>query len=204
MDNYDNLLSFMNQIQPSQRNTIEDRTSDYNNQLASLAQIGDNRLYQPQYEQPVQQPTPTPTYNQAKVLQASTKLADFINTNKSGGRLNKNSLPSFPNSTPLASRQIADPKILQLIKKYFPPNQWANAVAIMNAESGGRPEAVGDNYPINGLLAPSYGLFQIRGLPGRPAPTQLLDPDFNVRYAAQMQQQQTWSPWSTAKKLGLL
>jgi len=72
----------------------------------------------------------------------------------------------------------------------------------MMGESGGRAEAVGDDYPIAGVYAPSYGLFQIRGLPGRPKKEQLLDPEFNVKYAADMWRKQKWQPWSVAQKLG--
>ncbi len=92
----------------------------------------------------------------------------------------------------------------QLIQKYFPQDQWANAQKVMMGESGGRANAVGDNYPIRGQTIPSYGLFQIRALPGRPAPQQLSDPEFNVKYAAQMYNQQGWRPWTAAKKLGLV
>ena len=91
-----------------------------------------------------------------------------------------------------------------LIKKYFPQEQWANAQAVMMGESGGRADAVGDNYTINGVYAPSYGKFQIRALPGRPSPQQLKDPDFNVRYAAQMWRQQGWGPWTVARNLGIV
>jgi hypothetical protein len=90
-----------------------------------------------------------------------------------------------------------------LIKKYFPPEQWENAYAVMIGESGGRPGAIGDDYVINGVYAPSYGLFQIRGLPGRPGKEQLLNPEFNVQYAANMWRQQGWGPWSAATKLGI-
>ncbi len=93
---------------------------------------------------------------------------------------------------------------IALIHEYFPPHEWDNAIRVMHAESGGNPHAIGDNYPINGQTIPSYGLFQIRGLPGRPAPEQLLNPDFNVQYAARMQAQQGWGPWTTAHKLGIV
>lgn len=91
-----------------------------------------------------------------------------------------------------------------LIQKYFPPEQWANAKAVMMGESGGNPSAIGDNYPIRGETIPSYGLFQIRGLPGRPDSSTLLDPEKNVAYAANMQKQQGWSPWTAARNLGIV
>jgi len=89
-----------------------------------------------------------------------------------------------------------------LIKKYFPKAEWQRAWNVMQGESGGNPNAVGDNYPIKGIFAPSVGLFQIRTLPGRPSAEQLKNPEFNVKYAANMQSEQGWQPWTVAKKLG--
>lgn len=97
--------------------------------------------------------------------------------------------------------------IVDLVKKYFPADQVQNALKIMQAESGGNPQAVGDNYPIDTgkgpETIPSYGLFQIRGLPGRPDAQTLLNPEANVAYAASLFKSQGWRPWSTARKLGL-
>lgn len=90
----------------------------------------------------------------------------------------------------------------QLIQKYFPQSEWGRAVKVMMGESGGKPTAVGDNYPIRGQTIPSYGLFQIRALPGRPDPKVLLDPEENVKYAAKLWATQGWNPWTVAKKLG--
>lgn len=42
----------------------------------------------------------------------------------------------------------------------------------------------------------SYGLFQIRHLPGRPSPDKLSDPDFNIQYARKLWEKQGWQPWS--------
>ena len=92
-----------------------------------------------------------------------------------------------------------------LIKKYFPPEEWDRAYQVMKAESGGRSEAVGDNYPIRGEIRPSYGLFQIRTFPNRPSPKELLNPETNVKYARQLWENvgRKWSPtWSAATKLG--
>lgn len=90
----------------------------------------------------------------------------------------------------------------QLIQKYFPKKEWKRAYQVMMGESGGNPDAVGDTKPIRGVKAPSVGLFQIRTLPGRPSAEQLKDPEFNVKYAAQMQKEQGWKPWTAARKLG--
>lgn len=97
--------------------------------------------------------------------------------------------------------QSKDP--ISLIHKYFPQSEWANAERVMMAESGGKFDAVGDNYPIRGQTIPSVGLFQIRTLPGRPSLDQLKDPELNVQYAAQMQKEQGWQPWTTARNMGL-
>ena len=111
------------------------------------------------------------------------------------GNTTQNNLATIPENSDLA---------ISLIKKYFPQEQWNNAYNVMKGESGGNPQAVGDNYPINGETIPSYGLFQIRGLPGRPDSQTLLNPEENVKYAAQMQSQQGWGPWTAAKKLGII
>lgn len=91
-----------------------------------------------------------------------------------------------------------------LIKKYFPEDQWLNAQAVMMGESGGNPSAVGDNYPINGQTIPSYGLFQIRALEGRPDSSVLTNAEENVKYAAQLYKEQGWSPWTVARNLGIV
>ena len=93
---------------------------------------------------------------------------------------------------------------IDLIKKNFPKDQWGNAYQVMMGESGGNPQAIGDNYPIKGQTIPSYGLFQIRALPGRPNPQTLLNPEANVKYAADLWKKQKWQPWSVSKKLGLV
>lgn len=110
-----------------------------------------------------------------------------------------------PTTTPTPTPRAFNPNAphADLIQKYFPQDQWANAQAVMYGESGGRADAVGDDYPIKGQTIPSVGLFQIRTLPGRPSSKQLKDAEFNVKYAAQMQAKQGWQPWSFAKKIGL-
>ncbi len=91
---------------------------------------------------------------------------------------------------------------LALIQRYFPKSEHKRAWNVMMGESGGRADAVGDNYPIRGQTIPSYGLMQIRALPGRPSPEQLKDPDFNMKYAAGMWKAQGWRPWTVARNLG--
>lgn len=97
---------------------------------------------------------------------------------------------------------MKDEEKRRLIKKYFPRSEWQRAWNVMQGESGGNPSAVGDTQPIRGVLAPSVGLFQIRTLPGRPSAGQLKNPEFNVKYAAKMQSEQGWKPWTVARKLG--
>lgn len=108
------------------------------------------------------------------------------------------------NSSAAFASSMPDNTVTSLIKKYFPKEEWLNAYNVMKVESGGNPGAVGDNYPIRGQTIPSYGLFQIRALPGRPNSSVLLNPEENVKYAAQMQAQQGWGPWTGARKLGLV
>lgn len=69
--------------------------------------------------------------------------------------------------------------------------------AICLAESGGRADAIGDDYPIAGLHAPSVGLWQIRTLAGRPTAEELKDPYINRDWAWKISKQGTdWTPWS--------
>lgn len=69
--------------------------------------------------------------------------------------------------------------------------------AICMAESGGRSDAVGDNYVIAGIYAPSCGLMQIRTLAGRPSCEELKDPEVNMEWAWRISNQGTnWTPWT--------
>lgn len=72
------------------------------------------------------------------------------------------------------------------------------AYAICMAESKGKNDAVGDDYIINGLHAPSCGLMQIRTLQGRPNCEQLKDTTTNLDWAWKISNGGTnWQPWST-------
>jgi len=73
------------------------------------------------------------------------------------------------------------------------------ALAVVQAESGCNPNAIGDNYPIGGLLAPSCGLFQVRTLAGRPSCEQLQNPATNVEWAYKLYRESNWQPWSVCK-----
>lgn len=71
------------------------------------------------------------------------------------------------------------------------------AYAICMAESGGNSQAIGDNYVIAGLYAPSCGLMQIRTLAGRPTCEELLNPKTNMDWAYKISNSGTnWKPWS--------
>ena len=43
----------------------------------------------------------------------------------------------------------------------------------------------------------SWGIYQIRFLPGRPEPLQLVDYKFNIQFAKQLFDRSGWNPWST-------
>ena len=92
--------------------------------------------------------------------------------------------------------------IVALIKKYFPKEQWSNAVAIMNQESGGRN--IPSQFNKYGTEE-SYGPFQIN-LQAHPQMRGKVNiPEENVKYAAQLFAQSQWQPWfNSARKLGLL
>lgn len=94
---------------------------------------------------------------------------------------------------------IPKSEIERLICEYF-RDDCAVAVAVARAESGLRPDAVGDGamaYVRDGVeYGKSYGVFQIRHLEGRPEPVKLLDPKFNIEYAYNLYQRSGFYPWS--------
>lgn len=96
-------------------------------------------------------------------------------------------------------------RIKTLIDAYFPEHARTRAYAIANCESGWNDQAVGDGhlqFMQNGIrYGASYGVFQIRYLKGRPAPEQLLDAEFNIRYAANLYNSSGWQPWTCARKV---
>jgi soluble lytic murein transglycosylase-like protein len=107
-------------------------------------------------------------------------------------------VPSVPTPTPpepVAGVEQWRP----LVAKYFPADQVDNALAVIMGESSADPTKVGDL----DTAYPSYGLMQVRALPGRPAPEFLLHPENNIKYSAEMFVQQGWCPWTAAKNIGL-
>jgi hypothetical protein len=77
------------------------------------------------------------------------------------------------------------------------------AVAIAKSESRLDCSAVGDRHLAfyrEGIeYGKSYGVFQIRHLPGRPNPDELLDPNKNIAYAYELYKKSGFSPWSQYK-----
>jgi hypothetical protein len=98
----------------------------------------------------------------------------------------------IPKPQPIGCEHYTD-----LLSKY----DWNTAVMarIMYFESRCNPNAVGDNYPIKGLHAPSCGLFQIRTLSSRPSCEQLKDPATNVEWAYKIYKGQGYKAWSVCK-----
>ena len=86
-----------------------------------------------------------------------------------------------------------------LICQYF-TDSCDVAIAVAQCESELRDHAVGDHaiaYIQDGVeYGKSYGVFQIRSLPGRPEPAKLLDPSFNVQYAYNLYKRSGFTPWS--------
>lgn len=70
------------------------------------------------------------------------------------------------------------------------------ALQIAHAESGCNPSAVGDNFVIAGIYAPSCGLFQVRTLSSRPPCDALKDPATNIEWAYRIYQGQGYGAWS--------
>ena len=94
----------------------------------------------------------------------------------------------------------------EAIKEYICSKSWDcnTALAIARCESGLRIDAIGDDYPINGLHLQSLGIFQIRAFANRGTREQLLTGTYNIDYAYKMWKEQGWQPaWSCATKLGI-
>lgn len=76
------------------------------------------------------------------------------------------------------------------MKKYFPKSEWEIAKAILKAESGGRPDAIGGpNY--NGTY--DYGCFQINNT------KRALDVETNMKIALYKYNTNRWQQWSAYK-----
>lgn len=89
-----------------------------------------------------------------------------------------------------------------LIRRYFPQSEWQNAYNVMMFESGGNPRVPSKEWSDRER---SVGLFQINTNVHPLTPQQAMDPETNVRYAAQLWQRNGWSSdWVNAsRQLGL-
>jgi len=95
-----------------------------------------------------------------------------------------------------------------LIRKYFPEDQWENAYNVMMAESSGKEKAIGVNK--DKAKSRDYGLFQINDYWQREGLKRagksiedMLTPEENIKYAASLYKAQGWRPWYGARKIGL-
>lgn len=114
-------------------------------------------------------------------------------------------LPEAPEARPVAVAPHTPPQPVvvkhpvgcenyrELVSQY----NWnvSIALAVMKAESGCNPNAVGDRH----IPPVSCGLFQIRTLAGRPTCEQLKDPATNVAWAWKLYQASGWKPWSVCR-----
>jgi hypothetical protein len=92
-------------------------------------------------------------------------------------------------------------QVYALIQKYFPQSEWENAYKVASGESGGFTNFQNDANPSQER---SYGPFQVN-INAHPqySKAEMLDPEMNVRYAAQLWQEQGWQPWTVARNMGL-
>lgn len=89
------------------------------------------------------------------------------------------------------------------ITKYWPESEWATALAVCLAESGGYDQAEGDLLLIHTKMGTSIGIFQIRSVKAAPFVfagvsrnrTDLLDWRFNIETAYRLWLIEGWKPW---------
>ena len=90
-----------------------------------------------------------------------------------------------------------------LVKEYFPEDQWMNALRVMSGENGsGEPSRTHKN----GNGSTDFGLFQINSVHANRVGGDLnflLDAETNIRIAAQIWREQGWRPWVAARKLNI-
>ena len=89
-----------------------------------------------------------------------------------------------------------------MIQDVFGENS-KTALALAKSESQLNSKAHGDKnltFTIDGVeYGASYGVFQIRYLPGRPSPDKLLNAEFNIRYAKALFDRYGFYPWTNYK-----
>lgn len=113
------------------------------------------------------------------------------------------SLPFVSVGSGSAPSATAPSSITDKIKEVFGADADV-AIAIAMAESRLIPDRVGDTHLTfekdGRTYGASYGLFQIRDLPGRiDDPEKLKNPDFNIRFAKELFDKSGFYPWSTYK-----
>lgn len=102
--------------------------------------------------------------------------------------------PSQTISTPGPVNPVGCDNYRHLVEQY----DWnvSTMMYAMQKESSCNPNAVGDNYVIGDIYAPSCGLLQVRTLPGRPSCAALKDPATNVATAYQIWKGQGYRAWT--------
>lgn len=94
---------------------------------------------------------------------------------------------------------VASPTGCEAVRAEASKYSWdvETVVRISKAESGCNTNAVGDNYPIGGLHAPSCGAMQIRTIAGRPSCAELQNLATNIAWAYKISNGGTnFKPWS--------
>lgn len=106
-----------------------------------------------------------------------------------------------PNPEPVKPEPITHPTGCEHYRQLISQYNWNVNVMlqIASAESGCNPYAVGDTWTINGLYAPSCGLFQVRTLAGRPDCESLKDPATNIAWAYKIYMGQGYPAWSVCR-----
>ncbi len=107
--------------------------------------------------------------------------------------------------------QPLEPSPIALIKTTFPDN-YETMIKLMNCESSGQADRIGDTdktYFVNGrMYGDSIGLFQIRMFPDREAigatREKLKDAKYNIEYAKKIYDKVGYKAWiNCSKKLGI-
>ena len=102
--------------------------------------------------------------------------------------------PTTPQAAPKQATGSGCEQYRHLVQQY----SWnvETMMYAMQKESGCNNMAVGDNYVIAGVYAPSCGLLQIRTLSGRPPCEELKDPATNIATAYSIWKSQGYRAWS--------
>lgn len=116
-----------------------------------------------------------------------------------GTGIETESAEDTPEQKDEAEDGIAVNSISQMIAEKFPEDP-KTAIAIAQAESGLRSDAVGDKHiefvKDGKVMGHSCGIFQVRVLEGRPDCESLKDVEKNLEYARKLYDSHGWKPWS--------